>query len=169
MTAETAGAGKATPWILAFVLVGLAAIVAASWASMEHKRASQLAASLDSAKTQIDQVRGQVDQLQQQVAQAESQLQQSAKPDLPVTISFRRALLGNGMVAMFKNFSASPLEVAAVFNSQATGQEQRRNLVLAPNGMQIIGPAQGWPFAPGQHVTLSNANYRTIEVIVPAT
>jgi phage shock protein A len=150
MTAETAGtAGKAMPWIIAFVLVGLAAIAAAAWASIEYKRANQLAAQLSTTKTQIDQLQGQTEQLQgqigqlqgqiaqlqQQAGQAASRLQQSAKPDLPVTISFRQALLGSGMVATFKNFSASPLEVAAVFSSQATGQEQRRNLVLAPKGV----------------------------------
>lgn len=185
MTVETAPARNPIPWNMIALALALVAIAAAGWASMQYQRANQLAASLDTAKTQIDQLQGQVTQLQQQAAQnaaqlqgqvaqlqqqaAQSavQLQQEAKPDLPVTISFRRALLGSGMVATFKNVGASPLEVAAIFVSQATGQQQRRNLVLPPNIIQEIGPAQGWPFAPGQRVLLSNANFRPKEAVVP--
>jgi hypothetical protein len=40
-------------------------------------------------------------------------------------------------------------------------------LVLPASDTQEIGYAQGWAFAKGQHVKLSNGNFRPAEYVVP--
>jgi hypothetical protein len=73
------------------------------------------------------------------LASNEARLTEVAKPDLPVMVSFRPALLGSGLVAVFKNTSSTQLEVAATFSSAATGMRRGANLVIPGNGMQEIG------------------------------
>ena len=72
-----------------------------------------------------------------------------------------------GLVAVFKNNSSSPLEVAATFSSQATGVTREANLVISGNGLKEIGHAEGWPFAAGQHIRLTNNQYRPADYDVP--
>jgi hypothetical protein len=55
-----------------------------------------------------------------------------------------------------------------VFISADTGAQKEANLVIPPNGgIQEIGTAQGWPFAPGQHIRLTNSHFRSVEYVVP--
>jgi hypothetical protein len=43
-----------------------------------------------------------------------------------------------------------------------TNSHARKQLVLAAHAALRMGPAQGWPFKPGQVVTLDNAKFRRI-------
>ncbi len=155
MSQQTGSASPTRVWKLATALLAISAIVLTGWSRVETDRADSLARSLQEA--------------QQQVLMMRSQLMQAAKPDLPVSLSFRSPLLGSGLVGIFKNTSSSPLEIAAVFSSPATGSRREANLVLPPNGVKEIGHAEGWPFAAGQHIKLTNSQYRPAEYEVPGT
>jgi len=83
------------------------------------------------------------------------------------SVSFRRELLSRRIVATFKNNSPKSLEVAALFTSGATNLERRAELVIPAGGFQRMLGGNGWQFAAGQHIRLSNADYRPIEYVVP--
>jgi hypothetical protein len=133
------------------------AVGALLWGLNERQNVSALTAELNSAHSTN----------QSLVNEANAKLHALSKHDLPVNVSFHPALLGNGLVATFKNNSGNQLEVAAVFISESTGQTKETNLVLPASDTQEIGYAQGWAFAKGQHVKLSNGNFRPAEYVVP--
>jgi hypothetical protein len=91
---------------------------------------------------------------------------QQAKPELPISVSFRPAILGQGLVAQFRNNSGAALEVELTLNRPATNTYQREVLEL-PAGLTEIGPLQNWTFVPGQQVKLANVSFRPLEFTVP--
>jgi hypothetical protein len=82
-----------------------------------------------------------------------------AKPDLPVRVGLRRALLGAGMVLTVRNISRSDLPVTATF-ARPGAPPETRELVIPPNGVREIGRLQGWEFLPGDSVALQNPTFR---------
>jgi hypothetical protein len=167
MTVKTAPPSSSAPWIISGVLA-FVAVVTASVATQQYQRSRRLAAALATANAQIEQLRVQrLYNFQPPVAQTAAPLPPAVKPDMPVTVSFQRDAQNTGMVAVIRNLWSSPLEVAAVLVNPSNGQQQQRNLVLGPNGVHEIGRRQGWPFEPGQRITLSSENFKAKEVTVP--
>jgi uncharacterized RDD family membrane protein YckC len=86
----------------------------------------------------------------------------SSRPDLPLKLSFHDALIGADKRAVLENLSDSALEVMLDVKSPVTGAHFSRTFVINPRSFGQIGRAQGWPFARGQLVTVSNPEYRPI-------
>jgi hypothetical protein len=149
-------------WMFATFLLALLLVVAAAGAGIEHQRANEAAAALETSVQQLEATQARLEEVQTQLADV-------SKPDLPVTVSFRNALSGSGLVGVFKNNSLSPLEIAAVFSSPTTGGKRAANLVIPANGVKEIGHVEGWPFAAGQHIHLVNDRYRAVEYDIPGT
>jgi hypothetical protein len=129
-------------------------------AKQAHDTASNLTAQLATANAQAAVIQAQASAEQQQLKTADSQLAAEARPDLPVNLSFRKALLSAGLVGVFRNTSSKILQFTLDLDSPATGQHVSRAYTLNPNGFLEIGAQQGWAFAPGQHITLNNPAYR---------
>jgi len=142
-------------WKLATGLSVILAAVGIGAARIESQRAARLA---DSVKSQ-----------QQLVVSLQARLVEAEKPSLPIALTFRPALMGSGLVGMFRNVSSSQLEIAATFSSQATGMLRQANLVIPANATKEIGHAEGWAFASGQHVQLTNIRFRPAVYEVPQT
>ncbi|MBV8495504.1 MAG: RDD family protein [Gammaproteobacteria bacterium] len=92
----------------------------------------------------------------------EPQQPQPARPELPLRLSFRAALHGSNKRAVLENLSDSALEVLLEVKSPQTGAHFSRTFVINPRSYGQIGGAQGWPFANGQLVTVSNPQYRPL-------
>ena len=86
----------------------------------------------------------------------------AARPELPVRLSFRDALIGPHKRAVLENLSDSALEVVLDVKSPVTGAHFSRTFVINPRSFGQVGRAQGWPFAPGQLVTVSHPRYRPL-------
>jgi uncharacterized RDD family membrane protein YckC len=86
----------------------------------------------------------------------------SSRPELPLRLSFRDALIGPDKRAVLENLSDNALEVVLDVKSPVTGAHFSRTFVINPRSFGQIGRAQGWPFAPGQLVTVSNPEYRPL-------
>lgn len=86
----------------------------------------------------------------------------SSRPDLPLKLSFHDALIGADKRAVLENLSDTALEVMLDVKSPVTGAHFSRTFVINPRSLGQIGRAQGWPFARGQLVTVSNPEYRPI-------
>jgi hypothetical protein len=173
MVSDAVSINRTPRFDMPFIVVCLVAVAASVVAYMQYQRATQLTAALATANDQSAQLHQQIahasSQIQQQSAQMQqqvSELRAEAKPDLPLSVGFRPAILGTGLVMELRNNSASELEIAAVFSSEATGQHQQRNLVLPPNRIVQLGSSEGWAFEPGQRITFSNTNYRAAGFVV---
>jgi hypothetical protein len=94
-------------------------------------------------------------------------LQAEAKPDLPLTVWFRRAVFGAGDVMTVRNNSGNPLDLALIVASNATGLVQRRELLIQPNRLAMLGPAQRLVLAPGQRVLFRTAGFKQAVYVVP--
>ncbi len=140
--------GKA--WEIATLILALVAVGLGSYAYMERSEVNALTAQL-AAQTTAQ---------QQQLQSAETRLAAESRPDLPVTLGFRQAMLSAGLVGVFRNTSGQELEFTLDLESPATGQRVRKAVVLNANGILEIGAQQGWAFAPGQRVMLNNPAYR---------
>lgn len=141
-----------TTWKVATAIALVIAGGAVAWGYQQQHQAAKVSEAYATA--------------QQRISVLSSQLSEEAKRDLPIVVSFRRAVLGNGLVVIFRNDSGSTLEAAAELSSPATGEKRTAHLVLPPNGVQEIGYAQGWPVVAGQHIRLVNNAYRPAEYIV---
>jgi uncharacterized RDD family membrane protein YckC len=85
-----------------------------------------------------------------------------SRPELPVRLSFSDALIGPDKRAVLENLSDSALEVVLDVKSPVTGAHFSRTFVINPRSFGQVGRAQGWPFAPGQLVTVSNPQFRPL-------
>ena len=149
-------------------------------AQQAHDIASNLSAQLATMTKDAEQVRAEAAGLQNQVHATEVQasaeqlqlltteakLAAETRPDLPVNLSFRKALMSAGLVGVFRNTSGKELEFTLDLESPATGQLVRKAVVLNSNRAVEIGAQQGWAFAPGQRITLNDPAYRPLQFTV---
>ncbi len=114
---------------------------------------------VDAAKKQIEQLQTQVASLQAENAQLKAQL--AKKPELPVTMSLRKAMMGPGYVAVFNTTVKSPISVLAKLRSASLGTTKQFELHLNPNAATELGHVEGAVIENGDTITLENNNYST--------
>jgi hypothetical protein len=85
----------------------------------------------------------------------------AAKPALPVEVGFRKALLANGLVAIFRNISFRELSILATFTNPTMKETKTFRLDLAPNSPKQFGHLEGWNFESGDIITLRHNDYQT--------
>jgi hypothetical protein len=90
-----------------------------------------------------------------------------ALPDLPLRVNMRKALMGAGEVAQLQNFGGRELVVAVVAHSPATNQSREWRLVIAPGTAQELGHKEGWAFASGDELSITDTAFRPMKVNVP--
>lgn len=161
-------------WRLGTGLAALVAVALGAWGYLQSQQVGQLTQQNGQLTQRVVQLSSALSsqqavaaQLQQQVSDRSVALKEEAKRDLPISVSYHPALLGPGLVAVFRNNSTEPLEMAAVFSSSATGQQREAHLVVQAGGVQAFGHGEGWAFSSGQHITLSNSQFRALELVVP--
>jgi hypothetical protein len=93
----------------------------------------------------------------------------AAQQELPIRLTFHDAILRTGKVAILQNLSDTDLEIDLDVQTPATGAHARHHLTVNARSVLRFGPAQGWPFAAGQVVTLNNGNFRPLVQTVSAT
>jgi len=158
-------------WQISTFVLALVTVGAGVYGFTQHNAVTDLTGHLAAATADAKQAHEAASNLTAQLAtmtkEAEAhataeqqQLAAEARPDLPVNLSFRKALLSTGLVGVFHNTSAQELEFVLDLESPATGRHIRKSVVLNPNGFLEIGAQQGWPFAPGQRIILNNPAYR---------
>lgn len=86
---------------------------------------------------------------------------------MPVAVTLRDSLVGEGRVAVFSNQTPHRLTVRVVLENAALKDRREGNLDLDPNGTAEIGWLEGWKFVSGETITISHPQYRTPTVRVP--
>ncbi len=92
--------------------------------------------------------------------------QRAAKPDMPVSVSIREALMGNGLVAQFTNNSNRYIAVVATFTNPTTNQSVTARIDISPNDTKEIGHLEGWAFSSGDQILLEHNDYRSSRITV---
>ncbi len=119
---------------------------------------------LDAAKKQIEQLQTQVATLQTENTQLKAQL--AKKPELPVTMSLRKAMMGPGLVAVFNTTVKSPVSALAIIHSASLGTTKQFELHLNPNVATELGHLEGAVIENGDTITLRNNNYSDVTFTV---
>jgi hypothetical protein len=89
--------------------------------------------------------------------------QELAKPDLPVKVWVKKALLGGGLVGQIHNFGTKQLSISLTMHSVKTGQQYAWSTVVAPNATQVVGNDPGWRLVPGDELQLNADGYRLLD------
>lgn len=89
------------------------------------------------------------------------------KPELPLTVEFRTAMLGSGLVAKFKNTSSRNLGIKATFENKTFAEAKVDRLLLRPFETVERGWAEGWQFMSGESITLEHEDYSPKTLKVP--
>jgi hypothetical protein len=89
------------------------------------------------------------------------------KPDIPITVKHRPALLDQSRVCVFTNTSTRTLLVQATFENPTTKNRKVLNLSFDPNGVKQIGHMEGWGFHSGDKINLHHAEYSDWNGSVP--
>jgi hypothetical protein len=110
-----------------------------------------------------------IEQLKAQLAYRESDYQAvvAARPALPLVVTFRSSLLGNGLVAVIENTSDRYLSVVLAVRNPASSTAKRFTLELKPQSSTDFGHLEGWTFAPGDEVGLFNDAFTGLRLSVP--
>lgn len=86
------------------------------------------------------------------------------KPEMPVRVTFRRALLGNSYVAVIDTTIKKNFPVLVTVSSKALGTERQYRLDLAYNSSAEIGHSEGSPIGEGDVVQIRNTEYQDLSV-----
>ncbi len=124
---------------------------------------------LDEMRNQLKASQREVDQLRQQLSYKESDYQTaiSAKPAMPVTVSFRASMLGKGLVAVIQNSSDRYLTVVLSVRNPTLSNARRFKLDLEPRSSTDFGHLEGWQFSSGDEFALFNDEFAAIRLTVP--
>lgn len=115
-------------------------------------------AKLQMAKTVVEQQQSQIRTLAPEAARARA---------IPVEISTRKAVLGNGLVLMFKNTSGKVITVSVRCTNPAFNTSKDFRLDVDPTTPALLGYAQGWPAASGDVVEIACEGYDKAQFKIP--
>jgi hypothetical protein len=86
---------------------------------------------------------------------------------LPISISYREALLGNGKVLTLINKSQQPFTTKAMFYSPSSGAGKTFTIQLAAGETQEFGHLEGWAFESGDEIQLTAEGYGEVKMVMP--
>lgn len=137
--------------------------------SKEVESRQQAERYLVETRNQLTDSLREIEQLKAQLAYKESDYQAatSAKPALPVVVSFRSSMLGKGLVAVVENSSDRYLTVVLAVRNPTLATARRYTLNLAPRSSTDFGHLEGWQFASGDEVGLFNDEFSGLRLTVP--
>ena len=88
-------------------------------------------------------------------------------PFVPVVITLRQSLWGEGMVAIFSNQTPNRLTISVTVRNDKLNQSKSVNINLDPNGNGEFGWLEGWRFLSGETIIVSHPSYLPLIKTVP--
>jgi len=95
------------------------------------------------------------------VDDANQKIQAANQPEVEARVSFRKALLSEGNVAIITNTSSESAEYVVDIERSGSQQKQFR-FVLNARSTKEIGQREGWAFIPGDRLNVSQAGHKTM-------
>jgi hypothetical protein len=90
-----------------------------------------------------------------------------ALPSLPIDITYRESLVGEGYVAVFTNPTRKHFRIVVSMVNPTTGETKRGALDIAPLQIRELGWAEDWKFMSGDRLTVSLAGHQTLSAHIP--
>ena len=123
-------------------------------------------ADLDKANAEVARLHAEVQQLQrlnddqrQKLAAVEKQA--ARKPQLPVTVKLRPAILGSGYVAVFATAIKQDFPVLLTVKSTALGTSKTVRVNLTHATPVSLSRSEGFDIEPDDELVIENGNYET--------
>ncbi len=91
----------------------------------------------------------------------------AGKPEMPVSLRFRKSFWGKGLVAEFKNSSEHYLTLVLSVRNPTLATAKRFEIQIKGGGDLDFGHDDGWQFASGDEVGVYHSNYQSLKIIVP--
>jgi len=137
--------------------------------SKEVETRQQAERYLIEARNQLTDSQREIEQLKAQLSDKETDYRAaiSAKPALPVVVSFRSSILGKGLVAVFENTSDRYLSVVLSVRNPTLSTARRFTLELDPKSSTDFGHMEGWQFAAGDELGLFNDEFGALRLTAP--
>lgn len=88
-------------------------------------------------------------------------------PEMPIQLSYRRAITGPGLVVSFRNTSNRALAVAVTLRNPSLNQQKIIRIDVSPSQAREVGYLEGWAFASGDTIRITHNDYKQSEVRVP--
>ena len=89
------------------------------------------------------------------------------KTPMPVALTYRKAVVGPGLVVGLKNNSERHLAVVLTVANPTTKQEKSFRVDVSPKQTTEIGHLEGWTFASGDMVKVVHSDYRAWQGKLP--
>lgn len=99
--------------------------------------------------------------------QARETNQTTLQPLPPIDITYRTAMLSDGVVAKFANSSDRHLSFKATFLNPTFNASGIFKIDIPPNHWTTFGHMEGWSFSSGDEITLEHNEFQTIKTNVP--
>jgi hypothetical protein len=130
--------------------------------SEANSKLSDAAQKLKDADTRAQQIAAEANnKIQALATEATEKLQAANQPEATVAVAFRKALLGNGNVAMIKNTGPQAAPLTLQFIRASTGQQRSIQVVIDQSRSVDIGEREGWAFLPGDEVQVSQPGHKS--------
>lgn len=95
-------------------------------------------------------------------AEADAKIHEANLREVEAKVSFRRALLFSGFVAVIANTSGQVQSFNIEINRPSSGKSKILEAVINPNSTKEIGEREGWAFVPGDSVTIKQADRKAL-------
>lgn len=118
---------------------------------------SQTKQAKESAKAELEQL--------ENIAQ--QRIDAANLKEVQVMVSFRKALLSSGQVAIIRSTSGQSIAITAVISRPSSNQSISREMALDPNQMVEIGQREGWAFIPGDVIKIEQPHHKSLSFAVP--
>ena len=177
---------KTIPWILSALLALLAGSLYFQKNSVTQAKDVEIRVLMEKSANLITEANSKLSQAEQKIKQADLRAQQvttdtdnkiqalaseandkiqaASLPEVTIAISFRKALLSNGSVAILKNTSSQPTPMTLQFIRASTGQQRTVQVVIDPTRSIEIGEREGWAFLSGDEIKVSQPAHKTMSV-----
>lgn len=89
------------------------------------------------------------------------------KPALPVTVEYRPALTGPGLVLKVNNTSTRHLTIIATLRNPTLNDSRSFRFDIPPQSFGEVGHREGWKLASGDRITLRHNDYQAWNGSIP--
>jgi outer membrane murein-binding lipoprotein Lpp len=145
------------------LVTGLAACVSKSELDAAQQQNTQLQTQVAELQKRVSDLEGQLNAAGSKLAAAESEL--SRLPTLPLKVSFRKAMMGNGLVAVFVTTNKESFPILVSVHSKALGNTQQFRLNMRPQYPTELGHIEGASIDAGDEITVENKSYESVSLV----
>jgi hypothetical protein len=132
----------------------------------KDKMIADLQAENSSLRQQIATSEKGMAELRSQIAAAQAATI-AAEKKMPVTLAYRRAQVGPGLVLQLRNTSNRYLEVILKRRNPTLKTQDSYDIKLPPNEVKEFGWLEKITFVSGDELTIEHADYTTLHATIP--